>query len=175
MKGKVTLFIVAFLVWCFLNWVPDWQHLTVGIFVALFVAFVTGDLFIKASNAPRHPLRYWYFVFYYLPVFLWECAKANIDVACRVLHPKLPINPGIVKVKTKLKSDTALTFLANSITLTPGTLTVDVNKEEGILYVHWIYVKSKDTEEATRLIVRKFERILSQFPCVFLMLCAEYM
>jgi multicomponent Na+:H+ antiporter subunit E len=105
-------------------------------------------------------LRYWYFLAYYLPVFLWECFKANVDVAYRVAHPRLPIKPGIVKVKTSLKTDTGLTFLANSITLTPGTLSVDIDRDNGILYVHWINVKKKDVESATKIIVVRFERIL---------------
>lgn len=160
MKSKIVLFLVAYLVWALLNWVPDWQHLLVGVFVAWFVAFMTGDLFIRRSYVLKHPQRYWYFLVDYLPKFLWECFKANLDVAYRVLHPKLPINPGIVKVKTILKSDTALTFLANSITLTPGTLTVDIDRDNGILYVHWIDVRAKDVETATRIIVERFEKIL---------------
>jgi multicomponent Na+:H+ antiporter subunit E len=160
MKKKIVLFSVAFLVWCLLSWVPDWQHILIGIFVAGFVAYVTGDLFIQRPALLKHPLRYWYFIFYYMPVFLWECIKANIDVAYRVIHPALPINPGIVKVKTSLKSDTALTFLANSITLTPGTLCVDIDKDKGVLYIHWIDVKAKDVECTTKIIVEKFERIL---------------
>ena len=162
MKSRIVLFIIAFFVWGLLNWVPDWQHLVIGVFVALFVAFIIGDLFIQRPHVLKHPKRYWYFMFYYLPVFLWEIFKANIDVAYRVLHPKLPINPGIVKVKTSLKSDTALTFLANSITLTPGTLTVDIDDKKGVLYVHWIDVKSKDVDEATRIIVERFEKILKE-------------
>lgn len=159
-KKQITLFVIAFLVWCLLNWIPDWQHALVGIFVAAFVAFVTGDLFIQRPHILKHPKRYVYFIFYYLPVFLWEALKANIDVSYRVLHPKLPLNPGIVKVKTTLKSDTALTFLANSITLTPGTLTVDIDSEKSVLYIHWIDVKAKDVESATREIVERFEKIL---------------
>ncbi len=93
-------------------------------------------------------------------MFLWECLKANIDVAYRVGHPDIPIHPGIVKVKTGLKSETGLTFLANSITLTPGTLSVDVDKEGGYLYVHWIEVRDKDIEKATGIIAERFERIL---------------
>jgi multicomponent Na+:H+ antiporter subunit E len=154
--------LVAFLVWSFLNWVPDWQHLLVGVFIAWFIAFMTGDLFITRPHVLKHPLRYWYFFTNYIPVFLWECVKANVDVAYRVIHPKLPINPGIVKVKTTLKSDTALTFLANSITLTPGTLTVDIDKDCGVLYVHWINVKAKDVEVATKIIVERFEKILKR-------------
>jgi len=161
-KSKIILFAVGFVVWCFLNWVPDWQHLIVGVFVAFFVALMTGDLFIQRADMPAHPKRYWYFLFHYLPVFLWEIIKANVDVAYRVLHPKLPINPGIVKVKTSLKSDTALTFLANSITLTPGTMTIDIDREKNILYVHWINVRSKDVETATKIIVDRFEKILKK-------------
>jgi len=78
------------------------------------------------------------------------------------LHPRLPINPGIVKVKTKLTTDTALTFLANSITLTPGTMSVDIDKDNGILYIHWIDVKTKDVESATKIIVERFEKILKK-------------
>ena len=162
MKSRIILFIIAFLVWSFLNWPPDGQHLIVGAVVAALVALVTGDFFIQRPYRLKHPLRYWHFIFSYLPVFLWEVIKANIDVAYRVLHPKLPINPGIVKVKTSLKSDTALTFLANSITLTPGTLTVDIDRENSVLYIHWIDVKAKDTESATKIIVERFEKILKK-------------
>jgi len=120
---------------------------------------MTGDMFVKRPYVFKHASRYLWFL-YYLPIFIWECIKANIDVAYRVIHPKRPINPGIVKVKTTLKSDTALTFLANSITLTPGTLSVDIDQEKGYLYVHWIDVKQEDVEKATALIVQRFERIL---------------
>ena len=160
MKRKLVLFCVAFVSWILLNWVPDWQHLAVGIAVSALTAILTGDLFISRPHLLSHPFRYWHFLVYYLPVFLWECFKANIDVAYRVLHPQLPISPGIVKVKTILKTDTALTFLANSITLTPGTLSVDIDKERSCLYVHWIEVKGKDVETATKQVVERFERIL---------------
>ena len=160
MKSRIILFLLAFVTWSLLSWPLDLQHIIVGIFVSLLVAFITGDLFITRPHILKHPLRYWYFFVHYLPVFVWECFKANLDVAYRVLHPRLPINPGIVKVKTELKSDTALTFLANSITLTPGTMSVDIDSANGILYVHWINVKATDVEQATNIIVKRFERIL---------------
>ena len=162
MKSRIILFILAFAVWCLLNWAPDAQHIIVGLFVSAFVAFMVGDLFVTRPHVLKHPLRYWWFFFHYLPVFLWEVIKANIDVAYRVLHPALPINPGIVKVKTELKSDTALTFLANSITLTPGTMSVDIDRLNGVLYIHWIDVKAKDINSATELIVERFEKILKK-------------
>ncbi len=165
MKSKIVLLILGLLVWLILSWPTNgqdfYQHLLVGILVAGFVAFMTGDMF---AQRPKHFIqfkRYLWF-FYYLPMFIWECIKANIDVIIRIIRPDLPINPGIVKVKTSLKSDTGLTFLANSITLTPGTLSVDIDKERGFLYVHWIDVKDKDVEGATRIIVERFERVLSK-------------
>jgi multicomponent Na+:H+ antiporter subunit E len=84
--------------------------------------------------------------------------KANLDVARRVISPSLPINPGIVKIKTRLKSDYAKMVLANSITLTPGTLSVDI--VDDYIYIHWIDVKSTDPEQAFKDIAETFEKIL---------------
>lgn len=161
MSSRLILFILGFLVWSLLVWPLDFQHAMVGIFVAGFVTFITGDLFVRRPHQFGHIKRYFWFC-YYVPLFLWECLKANIDVMLRVLSPRLPINPGIVKVKTILKSDTALTFLANSITLTPGTFCIDIDREKGILYIHWIDVKTKDVDKATQAIVTKFEAILKR-------------
>jgi multicomponent Na+:H+ antiporter subunit E len=158
-KSHIILFVISFLIWSFLTWPLDYQHLLIGILVSGFVSFMTGDMFVKRSHVFKHISRYLWF-FYYIFLFLWECIKANIDVAYRVSHPDLPINPGIVKVKTTLKSDTGLTFLANSITLTPGTMSVDIDQENGFLYIHWIDVKDKDIQKATEIIVKIFEDVL---------------
>ncbi len=159
MKGRAVLFVIGFIVWMLLGWPLDFQHALVGIPVALLVTFLTGDMFTRRPHHFTQITRYLWFG-YYVPLFLWECLKANIDVALRVINPKLPINPGIIKVRTTLKSDTALTFLANTITLTPGTFCIDIKPEEGILYIHWINVESQDTARATQLIVSKFEGVL---------------
>lgn len=161
MRSRIVLFVIGFMVWMLLSWPPDIEHALVGIFVSALVAFLTGDMFSRRPHHFAHLSRYLWFG-YYVPLFLWECLKANIDVALRVASPKLPINPGIVKIKTTLKSDTAITFLANSITLTPGTFCVDIKPEEGILYIHWIDVKTQDTEKATQLIAGKFEGVLKR-------------
>jgi multicomponent Na+:H+ antiporter subunit E len=97
-------------------------------------------------------------IFIYGFVFLFELFKSAIDVAGRVLSPRLPINPGIVKVRTRLKSRIGRIVLANSITLTPGTMTVETSGE--YLYIHWIDIKTDDVESATNEIVRTFERHL---------------
>jgi len=161
MKSRIILLILVFVVWILLTWPFDFQNASVGIVAALFISILTGDLFIRKATSLKRASRYLWFG-YYVPLFLWECLKANIDVALRVLSPKVRINPGIVKVKTTLKSDTGLTFLANSITLTPGTFCVDIDPEGGFLYIHWIDVKSQDADEATQLIVNTFEMVLKK-------------
>jgi multicomponent Na+:H+ antiporter subunit E len=100
---------------------------------------------------------FWFLV--YIPMFAWYVLVANLDVVYRVVHPEMPIKPGIVKVKTILKTPAGRTMLANSITLTPGTLTVDIDDND-YLYIHWINVKSDDIEQATRHIVSRFEKVL---------------
>jgi multicomponent Na+:H+ antiporter subunit E len=150
-----------FFSWVLLNWSLDLASLVIAIIAALAVSFISADLFEGKTIIFKNAGRYFWF-FYYIPLLIWESIKANIDSAYLLAHPDLPIYPGIVKVKTVLRSDTALTFLANSITLKPGTMTVDIDKEAGFLYVHWMDVKTQDVEKATQLIVGKFERILKR-------------
>lgn len=161
MKTKLILFIIGFIVWCLFNWPVDMAHIILGIIISFFISIITSDLFAQTPSKIFHITRYLWFLCY-IPLFLWECLKANLDVAYRVIHPGLPIKPGIVKVKTTLKTDTGLTFLANTITLTPGTMSVDIDRENGFLYIHWINVQAQDIEEATQIIVKKFERILKR-------------
>lgn len=160
-KSKLVLFFISLLLWCLLSWSVDLQHLIAGVFFSLVVALMTGDMFTENPHKFLHISRYlWLFV--YIPVFAWELLKANLDVARRLLSPKMDIKPGIVRVRTKLKSDTGLTFLANSITLTPGTTTVDIDKDNGLLYVHWLNVKTQNIDETTLMIASKYEKILAR-------------
>ncbi|KUK17087.1 MAG: Multisubunit sodium/hydrogen antiporter, MnhE subunit [Thermococcus sibiricus] len=84
----------------------------------------------------------------YLFIMAFRLIESNFKVAKHAVF--MDINPGIVKIKTELHSNTGVTILANSITLTPGTLTLDVNKKLGetYLYVHWISVEALNREKA---------------------------
>jgi len=162
MISMIFLTILWFATWMLLTWPPEPKDAYIGAGVAVFVTFMTSHMFSKNINPFRRPSRYVWFI-YYAVVFLWECVKANLDVAYRVIHPDLPIRPGTIRVRTSLKSDSGLTFLANSITLTPGTTSIDIDKERGILYVHWIYVKEGFNSSKDKLaVVDKFERILKR-------------
>ncbi len=154
---KIIQFAVLFILWLLLTWSLDWQDIAVGLIFSLITVLLLSDIFLQKATRLVNPIRIFWFIIY-IPYLLWEIIKANFDVAYRVLHPALPIHPGIVKVKTTLKTDMGQTFLANSITLTPGTLTVDIIDDH--LYVHWINVKTDDPEKQTKIIVDRFEKII---------------
>jgi multicomponent Na+:H+ antiporter subunit E len=128
-----------------------------GVVIATILT-LTLSAFAGAFADIRLTPKALFYYFSYLGVFLWELMLANLNVARIVFTPKIDIHPGIVKVNTRLKTRTGRLVLANSITLTPGTLVVDI--VEDALYVHWIDVRAEDPEEATRRIAAKFEKYL---------------
>jgi multicomponent Na+:H+ antiporter subunit E len=146
--------------WPFVDGRIDVQVMTAGVIASLIVAFLFHEILPKEHQVFISPVRlFWFLV--YVPVFFYYVIKANFDVVYRAIHPQMPIKPGIVKIKTNLKTESGITALANSITLTPGTLTVDLT-DDGFLYVHWINVKSTDVEQATKFIAQRFEWFLER-------------
>ncbi len=133
------------------------QELMLGGIVSLVLTFILAKL-VNYTIDYRFPVKLLVFIFAYLPIFTWQLVLSNIDVAKRVLSPKIPLNPGFVKIKTDLKGDFAKLTLANSITLTPGTLSVDINDD--YIYVHTVDVKGKTPEENREIISGKFEKLL---------------
>jgi len=154
----VLLVVLLWLTWLVLVGTADPQELVVGAGVALLVAVLRGVEPCKAGGARLlHPRRLLYAAAY-VPYMVYAIVKANLDVARRVVDPRLPIRPGIVRIRTRLRNPMARMVLANSITLTPGTLTVDIRDED--LFIHWVDVESGDVEQATRDIAAGFERFL---------------
>lgn len=153
----IIYFIIAFCFWLLLTLSVKLDHLIAGAVVVLIGTIIFGGYF---TNRPIKFLQlhrlFWLVI--YIPFFLWYMVKANIDVAYRVLHPERPIKPGIVKIKTILKTDIAKVFLANSITLTPGTMTCEIDGD--YLYIHWIWIQSPDLAEASKIIASRFEVFL---------------
>ena len=156
MKKGFLFFISLLIVWILLAG-TDWQEIIIGAIISLLLTIIFFSKATIFSEFNLNPKAIFYFLIYII-IFIWELIKSNVDVAIRVIQPTIPINPGIVKVKTKLKSRLGRIILANSITLTPGTLTVETNGED--YYIHWIDVTSGDIEGATKKIVSKFEKYL---------------
>ncbi|MCU0798767.1 MAG: Na+/H+ antiporter subunit E [Candidatus Thermoplasmatota archaeon] len=132
----------------FLTQLFSYEELIAAVLLALLTAVVTRVVIGKAvnDNMLKNPLRLGMFVFYTFTVWLYYLAKANLDVAYRVITGR--IRPGIVRIKPGLKTELGRTILANSITLTPGTLTVDLDDKKDELVIHWINVgEYKDEKE----------------------------
>jgi len=156
-KGFAWLLVITFALWLVLISKLSWPELICGGLVCLIISFFGAGIYSKLGFPPLSIKRILFF-FVYIIVLFGEIIKANLDVAYRIIHPRMPIKPGIVVIKTRLKSDIAKMILANSITLTPGTFTLDVIGDE--LLIHWINVKTEDIDEATNIIGHRFEKYL---------------
>ena len=155
----LALFILSLAFWLLLTFDVSLPNILAGGVAALVTALLFGRHFFGRVSKFLQPKRY-FWLLVYLFIFTWECIKANFDVAYRVLHPAMPIKPGIVKVHLDLKSGFARAMLANSITMTPGTISVDILGDE--LFVHWIYVYSEDPEVYSQKIAGKFEKYIKR-------------
>jgi multicomponent Na+:H+ antiporter subunit E len=160
-RSRIIVFILSFSVWLALTDVASLQEVLAGLVVALIISLVAGT-FLVTTEKSGHLVQRCLMGIIYLFKFLWEMIKANFHVALIVINPALPIRPGIVKIKSHLTKDSALTVLTNSITLTPGTLTVDINPEKQEIYVHCIEVDSTDIEYNTRNIAGRFEKLIRE-------------
>ncbi len=155
--ARIKAFLVLALLWILLMYPFALQDLYTGIVIAGLLVLLPLPGYRVYAEIGLAPKRLLYLLIY-LAVLIREIIKANIDVAFRVVKPVLPIRPGIVKVKTTLQSRLGRLVLANSITLTPGTITVEVRGEH--FYVHWIAVDADDADTATQKIVSQFEKYL---------------
>lgn len=159
--------IIMFTLWVALTGSFATDEILTGLACAIVISIFTGSLFTKrglSHFSPKEILRRIQF----FAVFFKALIVANIDVAKRVLSPKLPIKPGIVKINTKLTNDMDKLWLTNSITLTPGTLTIEMDEQD--LYIHWINVETEDEEKAGDIIKGNFEKYLRGDLWVFLKL-----
>ncbi len=155
-KTFVIATVLLFITWILLSGITN-QEVIFGGITAVIISLIFLKRLTILGDIQFSFKAFIYSIGYFF-LFSWELLKSNLDVAKRVVSPNLPINPGIVKVKTKLKTPLGRAFLANSITLTPGTLTVEMRDE--YFYIHWIDVTSTDINSATEAIVAKFEKYL---------------
>lgn len=162
MKFIVTA-VVAYLVYLLLTigsgtvFLWSKEELIIGAVFAVIAGGLLRNRFIGKDLRMVNPRRWFTFLVYLFP-FFFAMAKANVDVAYRVITGR--INPAIVKINPKLENDMSLTFLANSITLTPGTLSVDVDQKTNELYVHWINIDP----EVLKDMPRDYHPICDGFP-----------
>ncbi len=125
--------IIMFAFWILLSGEFTFILLLSGGVFSLLTAFMTHDIFLGNANLKIEIPRVIRF-FKFLPWLLWQIVVSNVDVAYRVLSPKMPINPQVIHFKPDLKTDMGIVTLSNAITLTPGTVTIKARKDEFIVH-----------------------------------------
>ncbi|MFC1967705.1 Na+/H+ antiporter subunit E [Chloroflexota bacterium] len=133
--------VILLVLWLVLSGHYDAEHIIIGVVSAGLVTLLTSDIFytifdrnVKAKvNPGQSLLQLWRFLLY-LPWLLSRIIMANVQVAWLVIHPKMPIDPVILQFRTTMKKDFSRVMLANSITLTPGTITL--NLEDDYYSIH---------------------------------------
>lgn len=125
----------------------------------LFVGFAVGYLVLmfaqRAVGSPEYVAKVGK-VINLVFFFVWELVKSNLRVAYDVITPPLYMKPGVIAIPLDAKTDAEITMLANLITLTPGTLSLDVSTDRRVLYIHAMYID--DPDKLRREIKNGFER-----------------
>ena len=127
--------LLLFAFWVLLSGRFDFFHIALGVICSLLVSFLSHDLLF--ANIRIGDMRIMIRRFFSAgPWFLGQIFSANLHVAYLSLSPRMPIDPQVISFKTKLESDISYVALANSITLTPGTITMDIKDNE--FFIHAI-------------------------------------
>jgi multicomponent Na+:H+ antiporter subunit E len=153
MQNKFLMNILLALVWIALTGQFDFQNFLFGFVVSFFALYVIARGNRERGYFYRLPKIISFFFF-----FLKELVKANLEVAYDVVTPKFYMKPGIIKIELDAQTDIEITLLANLITMTPGTLSLDVSDDKKVLYVHAMYIR--DREKFIHGIKHGFERRL---------------
>lgn len=164
-QAWLSTFILCMLFWMLLTWsVAPWELIVGGVVSAVAAAFSARFFIHSRAFYLFNPVRLATLVFYCAVVFLWEMIKANLSMAALVLSPSLKnYNPGIIRVpgSPRLTSEYGQAMLSNCITLTPGTITLDVAEDEAgetYYYIHWVNVTETDREKAGEIIKGTMEK-----------------
>ncbi|MFO7623255.1 MAG: Na+/H+ antiporter subunit E [Anaerolineales bacterium] len=139
------------LAWVAATGVFSFDNLVVGFLMGFLALFISR----RVVGSPRYFNKVGQ-VISLLGFFLWELLLANLRVAHDVLTPRHHMRPGVIAVPLDAETDNEITLLSNLLTLTPGTLSLDVSVDRKVLYVHAMYID--DAEEVRRKIKDGFER-----------------
>lgn len=155
--------IVAFISWMLLIGNFNLPEVVWGVIVSFVIArFTYRFAAIDLPSWMVAPSR-WVALGELAVEFIHQLVVQNITLSIRVLRPHLSIKPGIVAIPTALRDDVPLTILGNLMTLTPDTVTMDIDPDQGLVYVHWIEVRTTDQSEAQRMISAGLEEKISRW------------
>lgn len=134
----VTNLLLTF-IWVALTGSFSFANYLFGYVISFFILWLISDSKDDTKYFVMLPKLIAFFFF-----FNYELIKANLQVAYEVITPNYQMTPGIVRIPLDVKSDIGITLLANLISLTPGTLSLDVSNDKKVLYVHAMYLTDKE-------------------------------
>ena len=153
----INLWLTLLIIWLLANGSLASHTIIAGVSISAVIALAFAA-FAQVYSVVRWSPRVIYYYLIYLSVFFYELVKANLNVMLLVFSPRINISPAIVEIKTELESPMGRLALANTITLTPGTLVVDIQDDS--LFVHWINISTTDPVAAAEAISGRFEKYL---------------
>lgn len=155
MTLQILLNLCVAMVWMLLH--DEWSALTFMLGYAL--GFLIIFLLRRFFNNRFYGYRVWAII-KLLYLFMLEMFKSCMTVIAQVIRPKITIQPGVFRMETSLKTDFEITMLSNMITLTPGSVIMEVIPEEGVMYVHAmdVSIHQKDIEQTKRV----FEKVIRE-------------
>ncbi len=134
LTGSIFIAVLLLIFWLLISGDFDLQHLVTGLILAIILTIFWNQLTIHERGKTRFTWRQFRIFLRYFFFLALEIIKANFMVAFIVLSPRMPISPGMIVLKVTLKKDLPRVFYANSITMTPGTISVDLEGDR--LLVH---------------------------------------
>ncbi|MGI6308074.1 MAG: Na+/H+ antiporter subunit E [Dethiobacteria bacterium] len=143
--GSILIAVLMLAFWLLVSNSLHWQHFLTGIIISFLTTLIWNEITAEEKVKTKITLRQVVLFIRYFIVLVWEIIKANFIVASIVLNPRLPISPGVITMKINLEKDLVRVLYANSITLTPGTVTVELEGDR--LVVHGM---TKDHIEGVR-------------------------
>ncbi|MGM0652075.1 MAG: Na+/H+ antiporter subunit E [Bacillota bacterium] len=132
--GSLSIFLLLMVFWLLISASLDWQHIITGVIFCSILTVFWSNLNISEKFKTEFTIKQFFLFIKYMILLTIEIISANIHVAVIVLNPKLPISPGIVIMRCDLERSLLRILYANSITLCPGTITVEL--EGNLLIVH---------------------------------------
>jgi multicomponent Na+:H+ antiporter subunit E len=162
LKNAIVPILMAFVVYIIFSGSFSIYDLITGMAIAVVAGVLFSEILVTNASKSVNLIRLGYLIKYAFYYFFVAEVLAHWDVIKRILNPKMPINPGIVRVPYEVSGDYAVASVAGSIINTPGTVVIDLNEEKKLYYVHWIDVATQEPAKCRSAICESFEKYLSK-------------
>jgi multisubunit Na+/H+ antiporter MnhE subunit len=160
MKNKIIFFLSLLSLWLILSWSLSVEEILAGAIFSLITVFLSDKLFGQGAGN-INPLKLIWFTIYCLTL-LWDVVKSCINAIFRLIHPHLISTPKIIEISTPLRNDTALGLLSGTISLLPGAITVEIDRQNNIFQVCCLAGVTSDCSNAIELSILKYQNLLKK-------------